>query len=88
MKKWKKDKSIEHLFFFQDTNPFGLASLPILLGVSLEKKCAINFLSVKIKPGEPYGTMITDENGKTYNIEYNVFSKVLKEAGIQENLDD
>lgn len=58
------------------------------MGVSIEKKCCINFLSVKIKPGEPYGTMITDEFGKTYNIEYNVFSKVLKEAGKHEKLDD
>lgn len=42
---------------------------------------------MKIKPGEPYGTIITDQNGKTYNIEYNVFSKTLEQTGIKDHGD-
>lgn len=47
----------------------------------------MNYLAIKRKPGEPYGTLITDQNQKTYNIEYNVFSSILSEMGKDENLD-
>lgn len=88
MKKWKEEKSISHLYFFQDTNPFSLASLPVILGVSLKSDFKLNYLAIKRKPGEPYGTLITDQNNQTYNIEYNVFSSILKEMNKEENLDN
>lgn len=52
-----------------------------MLGISLKNEYKMNFLAVKIKPGEPYGTLITDQTGKTYNIEYNVSQNILKSLG-------
>lgn len=57
---WREQNSIDYLYFFQDINPFSFAMLPSLVGVSMENQFDVNFLAVKIKPGEPYGTLITD----------------------------
>lgn len=48
----------------------------------------MNFLAIKRKPGEPYGTLISDDTQATYNIEYNVFNDILNQLGKSEDLDD
>lgn len=84
--KWE-NLGLEYVYFFQDTNPFSLPSLPALLGVSVKNNLDMNFLTCQRKPGEAMGTIVTDENGKTFNIEYNLFNDVLKCLGKKDELD-
>lgn len=79
---------IEYVYFFQDTNPFSLSCLPVVLGVSLENDLDMNFLTCQRKPDEKMGTLVTDDNFNTFNIEYNLFEDVLKNLGKTDELDE
>lgn len=77
-------RGIKYVYFIQDTNPFSLPCLPVLLGSSLKNNHLLNFLGVVRKTGEPIGALVTDETGCTYNIEYNIFQNYRKLKGFTE----
>lgn len=53
-KKWHQQGK-KWITVFQDTNPFALRSLPLLLGISSERDFDFNTLTVPRKPGEAVG---------------------------------
>lgn len=75
--KWTQE-GIKHVYFIQDTNPFSLASLPVILGHHLKEGSLFTFTGVTRKPQEPVGALVQDEKGFTYNVEYNVFDSHFK----------
>lgn len=87
LEKWKKEFGIEYVYFFQDTNPFSLPCMPIVLSYSIRADMHFCFLSVGRKEGEAIGALITDKKGLTYNIEYAILQNLLKSAEVPEKFD-
>ena len=85
--KWQHEHGLKYIYFFQDTNPFSIPSLPILLSYTIKKDLLFTFLSVGRKQGEAIGALISSKNNITYNAEYNVFQNFIKNAEVKEEFD-
>ena len=86
LEKWTKD-GVRYTYFIQDTNPFSLACLPVVLGSSLQQNHLLNFVGVLRRSEEPVGALVTDASGYTYNVEYNVFMHYMKSKELVEPKD-
>lgn len=83
--KWTAD-GVKYVYFIQDTNPFSLPSLPVILGSTIQSKSLLTFTGVQRKPGEAIGALVLDEKGFTYNIEYSIFDNFFKKNNRQEEI--
>ena len=82
--KWAKEGR-KWLFFFQDTNSLSMRSLCACLGVSVERKLAMNSLAVPRAPGEASGGICRlqypDGRDITASVEYNMLGPLLAPQG-------
>lgn len=85
IEKWAA-KGINYVYFIQDTNPFSLPSLPVILGSTIRSQNLLTFTGVQRKPGEAIGALVHDEKGFTYNIEYSVFENFFKKNNTKEEV--
>jgi UDP-sugar pyrophosphorylase len=83
--KWFVKEKRKWLFFFQDTNSISMRSLCACLGVSVEKRLAMNSFAVPRSPGEAAGGIckLDFPNGKslTASVEYNMLGPLLASQG-------
>lgn len=86
LENWKHNHGLKYAYFFQDTNPFSLPNVPVMLGVTEKNRYLFNYMAISRKPGESVGALITDEKGRTFNIEYNIVKKVLDGMGATEEV--
>lgn len=84
--RWAAD-GVRYVYFIQDTNPFSLASLPVVLGNALRHNHLLSFVGIKRKSAEPIGALVVDEKGAICNVEYNVFDNFFKTGGRAEEKD-
>lgn len=87
LEQWAAD-GLSHVYFIQDTNPFSLANLPVILGNCLRHSHLLSFVGIKRKSGEPIGALVVDEKGVTSNVEYNVFDNFFKNTKQEEQKDE
>lgn len=86
LENWKYNQNIKYVYFFQDTNPFSLPNVPAMLGITKKYNYLFNYVAISRKPGEAIGALISDEKGRTFNIEYNIVKKVLESMNSKEEL--
>jgi len=88
-KKWVEDGK-KWVVFFQDTNGLVFRALPATLGVSLEKKLAVNSLTVPRRPGEAVGAICRLESetkpSMTINVEYNQLDALMSASGVEDTV--
>jgi UDP-sugar pyrophosphorylase len=75
--RWSAD-GVRYIYFIQDTNPFSLASLPVVLGNTIRNGHLLSFVGIKRKSEEPVGALVVNEKGALCNVEYNVFDNYFK----------
>ncbi|GBG26944.1 UDP-sugar pyrophosphorylase 1 [Hondaea fermentalgiana] len=78
-----KERGIEWVVFFQDTNGIVFRALPSAIGVSAMHNFDVNSLTVPRRPGEAVGGICqldNEETGKslTINVEYNQLDPLLR----------
>lgn len=64
------DKGINWVTFFQDTNGLGFHTLPLALGVSVEKNLIMNSLGIPRKAKQAVGAIAKLTNEKTGETRY------------------
>lgn len=91
--KWLQEYKLEHVVFFQDTNPLAFKCLPALLGVSVKEGMRMNSVAVGRKAKEAAGAIVglqrkegTVSNGSlpdklVLNVEYSHLPGLLQEQG-------
>lgn len=82
IQKWI-DSGIKYVYFIQDTNPFSLASLPMVLGNALSEMSLMTLVGVKRRCEEAVGALVVNKEGFVYNIEYNVFLNYFRSKGLE-----
>jgi len=84
-KKWVQS-GVKWITFFQDTNGLAFHTLPLALGVSVEKNLIMNSMAIPRKAKQAVGAickLTNDETGetRTINIEYNQLDPLLRANG-------
>jgi len=89
-RKWV-EKGINWITFFQDTNGLAFHSLPLVIGVSVEKSLVMNSLAIPRKAKQAVGAIakLTNAEGetRTINVEYNQLDPLLRTAEKSKNGD-
>merc|ERR1719445_1334811 len=87
--KWAKEKK-KWVVFFQDTNGLVFRAIPASLGVSLEKKLAVNSLTVPRRPGKAVGAICRLQSdtkpSMTINVEYNQLDALMTASGVEDTV--
>mmetsp|Transcript_24453 Transcript_24453/g.36279 ORF Transcript_24453/g.36279 Transcript_24453/m.36279 type:complete len:620 (-) Transcript_24453:169-2028(-) len=88
IRKWV-EKGINWVTFFQDTNGLGFHTLPLALGVSVEKNLIMNSLAIPRKAKQAVGAiakLTNEETGetRTINVEYNQLDPLLRSSGFDD----
>jgi UDP-sugar pyrophosphorylase len=73
---WLLDKKLQHVAFFQDTNPMALRSLVAALGVSAAQGLDANVVAVPRRAKSAAGVLCS-LGGRLANVEYNLVDAVL-----------
>ena len=80
--RWANELGIKWAVMFQDTNGLAFHTLPLMLGVSVERGFIMNSLAVPRRAGQAIGGIAKltnkDGNQRTINVEYNQLDPMLR----------